>query len=125
MPPTPRNGSTATASTMMPRPPHQCSVARHRLMDGGSVSRPRSTVEPVVVSPDIASKNARVNDRCGSSSSSGIAAEADISSQPTVTSRKPSRGLSSRAWRRVAAASATPMPVLINADAMNSLAVPS
>lgn len=37
-------------------PPIQISVARHRLMDGGSASRLVSTVAPVVVRPDMASK---------------------------------------------------------------------
>ncbi len=36
MPPTPSNGSTATASTMIPRPPNQCRVQRHRLRAGPS-----------------------------------------------------------------------------------------
>ena len=34
MPPTPSSGSTATASTMMPSPPNQCSVQRQTLMAG-------------------------------------------------------------------------------------------
>ncbi len=55
-PPTPSRGRMATASTRMPMPPIQISVARHRLIDGGKVSRLVRTVAPVVVSPDIASK---------------------------------------------------------------------
>ena len=85
------------ASTMMPRPPYQCSAWRQRLMAGGRVSNPLRTVAPVVVSPDIDSKNASVKDSPGNSMSNGIVAEADINTQPKVTSRKPSRGLSSRA----------------------------
>ena len=55
-PPTPSIGRMATASTMMPRPPIQCSSVRHRLSEGGSLSSPESTVAPVAVSPETASK---------------------------------------------------------------------
>ncbi len=60
MPPTPSSGSTATASTMMPMPPSQCSARRHMFMACGSWSRPVITVEPVVERPDMLSKNASV-----------------------------------------------------------------
>ena len=66
-------------------------------MAGGRVSSPFKTVAPVVVKPDIVSKKASVKESPGSMRSSGIVAAADISIQPRVTSRKPSRGLSSRA----------------------------
>ena len=56
MPPTPSKGRMATASTMMPRPPNQCSACRQRLIDGGNASSPVKTVEPVVVRPDMVSK---------------------------------------------------------------------
>src|SRR5262249_17241501 len=82
MRPSRSSGSTATAMTMMPRPPNHCSAARQKFSDGGSSSRPLSTVEPVVVSPDIASKNAPLKERPGTASSSGNAAAADSSSQP-------------------------------------------
>ena len=81
---------------MMPMPPNQCSACRQRLIDGGRLSRPLSTVEPVVVSPDTASKYASVKLRPGRAISSGTAADPDIRTQESVTSRKPSRGLSSR-----------------------------
>jgi hypothetical protein len=55
-PPTPSRGSTAATRTMTPRPPIQCNWARHRLMESGRSSRPESTVAPVAVSPDMASK---------------------------------------------------------------------
>ena len=81
--------------------------------DGGSASRPLSTVEPVVVSPDMASKNAPVKDSPGMLSSRGSAAAAGSNSHPSVTSRKPSRGLSSRRKRCVAPASRMPQPAVI------------
>jgi hypothetical protein len=51
-------GRMATASTMIPMPPSQLSKWRHKLMDRGRNSSPDSTVPPVVVSPDAASKYA-------------------------------------------------------------------
>ena len=48
---------------MMPRPPIHCSRWRQKLSEGGSASRPVSTVEPVVVRPDIASKKPPVKDQ--------------------------------------------------------------
>ena len=56
LPPTPSNGSTATASTITPMPPIQTRKVRQMLIDGGSASRPESTVAPVVVSPETVSK---------------------------------------------------------------------
>ena len=67
-----------------------------------------STVAPVVLRPDIVSKNASVKLRPGSAISSGTVAIADMSVQPRLTSRKPSRERSSRLLRRVAAQSTAP-----------------
>ena len=105
MPPTPSSGSTASAMTMMPRPPNHSSAWRQKFSDGGSWSRPVSTVEPVVVRPDMASKKAPVKVSPGMRSSSGSAAAAGSSTQPRVTSRKPSRGCSSRCGRWVSTSS--------------------
>ncbi len=86
------------------------------LIDSGSESRPESTVEPVVVSPDIASKYASVNDSPGMPSSSGMLAEPDISTQLAVASRKPRRAASSsRACLRVASEMSAPAPELVSA----------
>jgi hypothetical protein len=73
----------------------------------------------------MASKNAAVKLKLGSAKSNGNAAAADSSSQPSVTSRKPSRGLSSRRKRQVAAASARPTPALIAAAVRNCTSRPS
>jgi len=48
--------SGLTASTITPMPPSQIMSPRHRLSEGGSWSRPASTVAPLAVSPDTASK---------------------------------------------------------------------
>ncbi|MNL27531.1 hypothetical protein D3C87_1491260 [compost metagenome] len=83
----------------MPMPPIHCKKVRHTLTDTGSVSSPLSTVEPVVVSPDTASKYACVNDMgrpmwCPASIS-GTAANSGSSIQTSDTSITPWRGCSS------------------------------
>ena len=60
LPPTPSMGRIATANTIIPMPPSQLSIWRQKLSEGASVSRLLITLAPVVVSPDIASKNASV-----------------------------------------------------------------
>jgi hypothetical protein len=111
--------------TMMESPPNHSSACRHRFTEGGRVSRPTSTVEPVVVSPDMASKYAAVKLKWGSASSRGSAAAPDSSSQPSVTSRKPSRGFNSRRKRQVAAARMRPTAAVIAAAARNCASRPS
>ena len=56
LPPTPSSGRMATASTRIPIPPISTRKQRQTLIDSGSLSRPESTVAPVVVSPDTVSK---------------------------------------------------------------------
>ena len=46
----------ATASTITPMPPIQTRKVRQMLIEGGSLSSPESTVAPVVVNPETASK---------------------------------------------------------------------
>ena len=60
MPPVRSQGRMAIAITTMPTPPSQFSSARQSRMLCGISSRPISTVEPVVVTPDMASKKASV-----------------------------------------------------------------
>ena len=66
-----------------------------------------------------------MNERSGSAIISGMVAEADISTHDSVTSRKPSRGLSSRRKRRVASATARPAPALMAAAITKSMTAPS
>src|SRR5678815_3382331 len=96
---------------MTPNPPYQLSVARQKLIEGGSMSRCARTVAPEVVSPETASKKACVKDKCGRASRKGIVADTDTSVRVIVTSRKPSRGFNSRALRRVASINIRPVPV--------------
>ena len=60
MPPTRSSGRIATAMPMKPMPPSQCSIERQMSRPGEAASRPVSTVEPVVVIPDMVSKKASV-----------------------------------------------------------------
>ncbi|MNC76376.1 hypothetical protein D3C75_1280850 [compost metagenome] len=60
MPPTRSSGRMATAMPIKPIPPNQWSIERQISKPGDAVSRPVSTVEPVVVMPDMVSKNASV-----------------------------------------------------------------
>ena len=55
-PPTPSSGRMATAKIKMPMPPIHCKKVRQTFTDTGSVSKFDSTVEPVVVRPETASK---------------------------------------------------------------------
>lgn len=47
---------------MIPIPPIQCSIARHSRIPSGMESSPVSTVDPVVVMPDMVSNTASVTD---------------------------------------------------------------
>ncbi len=115
----------ASASTMMPMPPNQCSAQRHRLIAGGSESTPVRTVDPVVVRPEVVSKYASVKLKFGIASSSGIVAAPAINTHASVTSRKPSRDLSSRLKRRVLAQIRRPVPLLRSPASTKSHHVPS
>ena len=54
-----------------------------------------------------------------------LPADADIKTQASVTSKKPSRALSSRLWRRVSAAISRPSTTLIPAAMAKSMNMPS
>ncbi|MNG24918.1 hypothetical protein D3C84_1096970 [compost metagenome] len=60
MPPTRSSGRIATAIPIKPIPPSQCSIERQISRPGDAVSSPVRMVEPVVVIPDMVSKNASV-----------------------------------------------------------------
>ncbi len=65
-------------------------------MDFGKSSSPEITVAPVVVSPDIDSKNASLKDIINTSESkNGIVANSDNTNQKLTTTRIPSRILNS------------------------------
>lgn len=63
MPPTFIIGIKVIAITIIPIPPNHCSIALHNKIPFGVNSRFEIIVEPVVVIPDILSKNASVIER--------------------------------------------------------------
>ncbi len=75
------------ATTMMPMPPNHCSIPRHRFRPTGSVSSRVKTVDPVVVSPDIASKKASTKRASVAPSTKGMAPKIGKTSQTPVVSR--------------------------------------
>src|SRR3979490_1211997 len=99
-------------------PPSQLSKCRHRLIERGRNSSPESTVPPVVVKPDAASKYASVK-LIGRKCHSGNPATAGSATQVQATSIKPSRVLSSRLKRRVASHSSAPRKNVASAEMTN------
>jgi hypothetical protein len=89
-------------------PPSQIMKPRQILIEGGRRSRPESTVAPLAVSPDAASKYASVNDRSGNCRSSGSVANPGNTVHTSATRRKPSRTCNSRPAR--CDADQSPMP---------------
>jgi hypothetical protein len=84
IPPTPKRGRTAIAMTIMPIPPSHCSSARQSNIPRAVSSRLAITVDPVVVRPDIASKNAPDIPISGIDSNIGRLANAAITIQLNV-----------------------------------------
>jgi hypothetical protein len=102
----------------MPIPPSQLSKWRHRLIERGRDSSPESTVPPVVVKPDAASKYASVK-LMGRKCHSGNPATAGRATQVSATNIKPSRVLSSRLKRRVANHRVAPRANVASAEMTN------
>ena len=96
IPPTPRSGSTAMVSTMMPMPPSQCVRLRQSRNALGTasicgVSAPPRIVAPVVVKPLMTSKKASVNSVSTPVSTHGSAPTSDSTNHAIATMAKPSR----------------------------------
>jgi len=72
MPPTFKRGSTVIAITIIPTPPSHCIIALHSNTLLGDASKFVITVEPVVVIPDILSKNESLNEKLRSERIKGI-----------------------------------------------------
>ena len=88
MPPTRNSGRNTIATTMMPTPPSHCIKPRHKSNPFGSSSRPSITVEPVVVRPDMASKNASTKRSSVSPNIKGKAPNSGSASHTPVVSKK-------------------------------------
>ena len=65
IPPSLNTGKTAIAITIIPIPPNHCNIALHINIDFGVESKSVIIVAPVVVIPDIDSKNESTNERFG------------------------------------------------------------
>jgi len=112
MPPTLNMGSIAIAMTIMPTPPSHCSKALQSKMPGGALSRPTIIVEPVVVMPDIDSKNASARLISNAENANGSAPTAATATQLIVVRRK--------AWRRLRFVIDVGRVVSINDTPMNN-----
>lgn len=93
-------------------------------MEGGIWSRPITTVAPVVVKPDTASKNASTKLKWGPITN-GIADKRLKTSQNSVTMMNPSRRPKSPSERRVGSHRASPMAWIITNDSAKCTASPS
>jgi hypothetical protein len=110
----------ASAMTMMPMPPSHCRIARHSRMPGGAMSRPTMTVDPVVVTPDIASKKASAKLRPSSEKANGRAPKSATTAQAEVVIRKAWRMLKPRQPERVVKTMETPTKSVTAAEAVKT-----
>jgi hypothetical protein len=94
---------------MIPMPPNHCVNWRHIESDLSRVETSETTLEPVVVIPDMASKSASTGRESWSSPDSRYetAIATEPSSQVSATTRKPSR-IPTRSFPRVAASRPQP-----------------
>ncbi len=84
MPP-PKNGSNASDSTTMPIPPNHCVTQRQSCNPCGNASMSVSMVAPVVVKPDMVSKNASMGDEMQPDSQNGSIPNSENTTQTTAT----------------------------------------
>ena len=87
-PPIPSKGMIAIARTIKPIPPSHCKSCLYRSNDLGSSSKPVITVAPVVVIPDIDSKNESIG--AIPNSKNGIDPTLANISQKNVITKNPS-----------------------------------
>jgi hypothetical protein len=111
IPPIRSSGRNTMATTMIPTPPNHCSIPRHSNSPRGSPSRPEKTVAPVVVSPDMASKNASVTSASVAPKMKGSAPNTGSASHTPEVSRKVCCR-DSRARGALAQASASAAPII-------------
>ena len=90
IPPAPRRGRMATKRAMIPMPPSQWEKLRQKSIPRGKASTSANIVAPVVVKPDMDSKNASTGAEVAPVSRKGIAPSRAADSQPRDTTAKPS-----------------------------------
>ena len=88
IPPTFKIGKKAIAITTIPIPPSHCNSERHIKIPWDNESRFDNTVDPVVVIPDIDSKNASVKDNFKSENIKGKEPKNEIKIQLKVVNKK-------------------------------------
>jgi len=90
MPPIPSNGKTATDSTIIPIPPIQCVMLLQNKIPFGTASISIRIVAPVVVNPDMVSKNASVKSGITPLKIKGRVPKREITIQVVATMKNPS-----------------------------------
>ena len=88
IPPTFKRGSTVIAITIIPTPPSHCIIALHSSILFGDASKFVTTVEPVVVIPDMLSKKASLNEKLISERMNGNAPNTAIAIHAKVEKKK-------------------------------------
>ena len=102
---------------MIPTPPSHCSIPRQSLIPSGSASSPLNTVAPVVVSPDIASKNASVKLALVAPITKGIAPKSGSVSHTSEVKRKVCRRLNPASTPFEQASAINPPVSIVTIDA--------
>ncbi len=92
IPPTPRKGRIARDSTMIPIPPIQWVRLRQNRIPWEMLSMSVRVVAPVVVKPDMVSKNASVKEGMAPESIKGRLPHREKAIHPKATTAKPSLG---------------------------------
>ena len=88
MPPTFKSGNTVIAITIIPTPPSHCMIALHNNKLFGDLLRSVITEEPVVVIPDMLSKNESLNEKFRPERIKGIDPKKAIAIQARVENKK-------------------------------------
>ena len=101
VPPMPVMGRMARERTMMPMPPSQWLRLRQNSRPRGRSSTRTRMEAPVVVNPDMLSKKASVKEGIWPEMKNGRAPRAEMISQPSVTTAKLSRSMSSPLERKI------------------------
>jgi hypothetical protein len=117
-----RCGMMATAMTMMPIPPIHWSSARHNSMACGTLCSSTRIVEPVVVTPDTASKTASTILNCIDDRMNGSALTIAITTQLSTVRSYICLGTRRKSAFRVAIARGAPTPNAINDVVRNACA---
>ena len=118
IPPTFRRGNTVIAITTIPIPPSHCIIDLHSKILLGLSSKFVIIVAPVVVIPDILSKNASLKVREIGESINGMDPNTAIKNQASVVNKKVCCKLSLYSFSILDSNYRIPLKIVINADEM-------